>query len=248
MLIACALVSLLLAYRNLTDLWLTKITAEPVFAGQQAEFRLWLEDRDNRHRPLIQIALDKPRDCLDLAPLGAEALKVCIEAPQRGLLALPDCRIETRYPMGWFRAWSWVRPNSTCLVYPRPSANPPPLPYGGEGYSNPGSRGDGDELHSLREYRQGDPLNRIAWRTSARHDQLYAKVTVAPQGQAVSLDWHQLRGFDTESRVSILCSWVLTAERRQLHYTLRLPGAEIPAGLGDEQRGQCLRALALFGS
>ena len=247
-LVAFTLLSLLLTYRNLADLLVARISARPVFAGEQAQFLFWLEERDGRPRPLIQLSLKKPQDCVDLAAAGQASLSMCVDAPRRGWLVMPDCKIETRYPVGWFRAWSWIRPDFKCLVYPKPATSPPPLPRGGDGYTLPRDRGEGDELHSLREYQQGDPLNRIAWRTSARHGQLYAKVTIAPRDMSIHLDWDELHGVETELRLSIMCAWVLIAERRNLSYSLSLPTGIIPAGIGEDHRAECLRALALYPS
>ena len=247
-LVAFTLLSLLLTYRNLADLWVAKISAIPVFAGEPAEFLFWLEERDDRHRPLIQLSLKTPQDCVDVEASGQAALALRVDSEKRGWLIMPDCKVETRYPVGWFRAWSWIRPKFRCLVYPRPQTSPPPLPQGGDGFTTPKTKGEGDELHSLREYQQGDPLNRIAWRTSARHGQLYAKVTITPRDLSVHLDWEQLQGMETEKRLSLLCAWVLIAERKSMPYSLRLPSTNIPQGLGDDHRAQCLRALALYPS
>lgn len=247
-LVAFMLLSLLLTYRNLADLWVARISATPVFAGEQAIFLFWLEERDCRNRPLIQLSLKSAQDCVDLEASGQAALALAVRATNRGWLTVPDCKIETRYPVGWFRAWSWIRPKFRCLVYPRPLASPPPLPQGRDGATIPKDKGEGDELHSLREYQPGDPLSRIAWRTSARHGQLYAKVTTTPRDQSVHLNWQELRGMDTELRLSAMCAWVLIAERRSLPYSLSLPGVNIHRGLGDEHRADCLRALALHPS
>ena len=90
MLTACTLLSLLMAYRNMTDIWMVRITAEPVFAGQVARFRCWMEERDNRPRPLLQLAVDKPTDCVDLPALGNAALELGVATTSRGLLEMPD--------------------------------------------------------------------------------------------------------------------------------------------------------------
>jgi uncharacterized protein (DUF58 family) len=247
-LVAFTLLSLLLTYRNLADIRVAKISAVPVFAGEQAEFLFWLEERDGRHRPIIQLSLRAPQDCIDLDADGQAALALRVLAHKRGWLMMPDCKIETRYPVGWFRAWSWIRPQFKSLVYPKPMQSPPPMPRGGEGYTVSKARGEGDELQGLRDYQPGDPLNRIAWRTSARHGQLYAKITATPRDLSVHLSWQALKGVDTETRLSIMCAWILIAERKSLPYSLQLPGVDIPVGLGDEHRADCLRALAVFPS
>ncbi len=235
-----------LTHRNLAGLNIQAVTADPVFAGQTAVFRLWLEDRDGRYRHQLQSALDRIHDCADLAALGHGSLQLFVPAVRRGLLGLPRARVESRYPLGFYRAWSWLQPDTRCIVYPKPHSNPPPLPLTGPGQKTPKRTGQGDQLHSLREYRENDPLNRIAWRASARHGQLYSKVMVQPSEQQVHLDWHALSARDTEERLSILCAWVLMAEQSQLPYSLRLPGAERTAGLGPRQRAACLKQLALF--
>jgi uncharacterized protein (DUF58 family) len=58
-------------------------------------------------------------------------------------------------------------------------------------------------------------------------------------------DFASLDGMETERRLSVLCRWVLDAERDGVHYGLRLPGRVIAPGIGDRHRAQCLEALAL---
>ena len=36
--------------------------------------------------------------------------------------------LETRFPLGMFRAWSYVEPDARCLVYPKPEHTPLPRP------------------------------------------------------------------------------------------------------------------------
>ena len=59
-------------------------------------------------------------------------------------------------------------------------------------------------------------------------------------------DWYLMRGGDTERKLSILTAWVLWAERRQVPYSLEMPGAALPADLGEAHRDACLEILALF--
>ena len=49
-------------------------------------------------------------------------------------------------------------------------------------------------------------------------------------------------------QLSILAAWILRAERRQIPYSLEMPGDALPADLGDEHRDACLKILALFQS
>ena len=89
-------------------------------------------------------------------------------------------------------------------------------------------------------------MQRVAWRASARHDELYSLEMEAPREDACELDWDLLKGDDIEKRLSILAAWVVAADHKQLAYSLRLPGLLVAAGKGADHRSRCLEALALF--
>jgi uncharacterized protein (DUF58 family) len=61
------------------------------------------------------------------------------------------------------------------------------------------------------------------------------------------LDWDALDGLDTETRLSVLCRWVLDAAREQRHFGLRLPQRSWGPDQGPAHRDRCLRALAAHG-
>jgi uncharacterized protein (DUF58 family) len=155
-------------------------------------------------------------------------------------------RIENRFPLGLFRAWTVVIPTARCLVYPQPAPDPPPLPMSGAGDQGALQRGEGEHFHGLREYRPGDPLRRIAWRTSARHQKLYTREMEEPRDETCELNWYLMGAGDTELKLSILAAWVLRAERRQIPYSLEMPGDALPSSLGERHRDACLEILALF--
>jgi uncharacterized protein (DUF58 family) len=139
-----------------------------------------------------------------------------------------------------------VLPRARCLVYPCPAVNPPPLPQSGRGDHGAAQRGEGEDFHGLREYQPGDPLRSIAWRASARHQKLYSREMETPRDEACELNWYLMGSGDTEEKLSILTAWVLRAERRQIPYSLEMPGAALPADLGEAHRDACLEILALY--
>jgi len=238
----------LLAYRNLVGITLTGILANPVFAGEVAHFRVLLKNSEDRNRFALRALAEDSVDCTDIEPQKTQRLRVGQQTFQRGWMRMEPFRIENRFPLGLFRAWTVTIPNARCLVYPEPSANPPPLPKTGRGDYGAAHRGEGDHFHGLREYRPGDPLRRIAWRASARHQKLYSRVMESPSEEACELNWYLMGGGNTEEKLSILTAWVLRAERRQIPYSLEMPGAALPADLGEDHRDACLEILALFKS
>lgn len=239
----------LLAYRTLSGLRLEAARAEPVFAGETALFRLHVSNPDERDRLTISASLAEggASDCIDLPAGGSGKLQLPVPSHERGWLRLPAFKVESGYPLGLFRAWSWFFCTARCVVYPVPARNPPPLPNVGHGQLGKPLRGDGEQVHGLRKYREGDSLRRVAWRTSARHDQLFTREMETPMQDACVLDIAQLAGLDTEQKLSILTAWVIQADHHQIAYSLVLPGVEVEAGLGPAHRAACLESLALFG-
>ena len=246
LLASIAQLTTLLAYRNLVGITVNSIRAKPVFAGDRARFRVLLKNTEGRNRFAIQAVSPEAGDCTDIQAENSAQLALTQPTFQRGWITMDPFRIENRYPLGLFRAWSVIIPDARCLVYPMPAPNPPPLPKTGHGEIGASHKGEGEHLHGLREYKPGDPLRRIAWRTSARHQKLYSREMESPIEEACELNWYLMGGGDTEHKLSVLTAWLLRAERRQIPYSLEMPGAALPADLGEDHRNACLEILALF--
>lgn len=236
----------LIAYRNLVGLKISSIFAEPVFCGEPALFRVFINNNGERQRFAILAAFSAPQDCRDLPLHSSESMHLSQPTVKRGWQDMPSFRLETRFPLGLFKAWSWIFPENRCLVYPAPARNAPALPKTGRGESGLARKGEGDEIHGLRKYQAGDSMQRIAWRASARHDELYSLEMETPREEACELNWDDLTGTDVEARLSILTAWVIAADRKQLVYSMLIPGAQIAASSGDHHRIKCLELLALY--
>ncbi len=236
----------LIAYRNLSGLKIDNIYSEPVFCGEAAHFYVLVSNQNERQRFAVQAGFKPPQDCTDFKLNSSESFHLKHPTLNRGWLEMPSFRLETRFPLGLFKAWSWVFPQSRCLVYPSPAKKAPPLPKTGHGQAGQAAKGDGDQVHGLRKYQPGDSIRRVAWRASARHDELYSLEMEAPQEEACELDWDLLHGVDVETRLSILTAWVVAADHKQLSYSLKLPGEQVPSDNGINHRSKCLELLALY--
>jgi len=236
----------LIAYRNLSGLRVDSIHADPVFSGETANFRVFVSNGDDRQRFAVQAGFKKAQDCKDFKMNSCESFHLKQSTQKRGWLEMSSFRLETRFPLGLFKAWSWIFPQTRCLVYPSPAKKAPPLPKTGHGQSGRSAKGDGDQVHGLRKYQPGDSIQRVAWRASARHNELYSLEMETPREEACELDWELLKGGDVETRLSILTAWVIAADHKQLLYSLKLPDATVPSGTGTSHRSKCLELLALY--
>lgn len=243
--------------RNLARLAVHAGRAEPAFAGDSAQFRLALANAADFDRPEILLRhLASGAQCrVDVgAGMTAEAV-LAVPAGRRGWQPLGRVMLETRFPLGLFRAWSTVEPGSRCLVYPRPEpgALPPPSPSTQAGGARAHAQGS-DDFSGLRAYQPADSPRHVAWKSVARSDTQHARgngmLTKQFAGEAVAELWLDLAGLPAplglEARLSRLAGWVLAAERGGAPYGLRLPGTEIAPARGATHRNACLEALSLY--
>jgi len=243
--------------RNLARLSVRAGRSEPVFAGDAAHFRLGLANAGDYDRPeiLVRHLASGAQQTVDLAAAASTEALLAVPALRRGWLPLGRVMLETRFPVGLFRAWSYVEPDSRCLVYPRPEtgALPPPAPSAQAGGARAHAQGS-DDFSGLRTYNPADSPRHVAWKSVARSDTHHSRgeamLTKQFAGDAVAELWLDLRdlppALGLEARLSRLAGWVLAAERGGALYGLRLPGTEIEPGRGETQRAACLEALALY--
>jgi len=236
--------------RNLAQLAVQAGRAEPAFAGEHALYRLVLANGAAFDRPeiLLRHVASGAQCRLDVPAAGSAQAELPVPAARRGWQPLGRVMLETRFPLGLFRAWSYVEPECRCLVYPRPEpgALPPPAPSLQAGGARAHAQGS-DDFSGLRDYQPTDSPRHVAWKSAARSESMLTKQFA---GEAVAELWLMLSDLPTslglEARLSRLAGWVLAAERSGAHYGLRLPGIELAPGRGDAHRSACLEALALY--
>jgi uncharacterized protein (DUF58 family) len=246
-------VAILHTFRNLALISIRPGRCEPVFAGSSAQFDLVLENQRPDARTSLRLFLDDEAPIeVDIGPHTNTTTALHVPATRRGWLPLPRLTIETTWPLGLVRAWSYAVPDMNCLVYPAPAAKAPPLPWQGE--SAGGSTRDGsgaDDFSGLRKHQVADSPHHVAWKAVARqHDgPLLTKLFSGASAQQLWLEWNDLpAALDTEQRLSILARWMIDAEAAGFSWGLRMPSLRLPPDNGPAQLGAGLRALALHGS
>ncbi|XLZ72576.1 DUF58 domain-containing protein [Massilia sp. SR12] len=253
---SCALVDMYLTAKNLAFLHLAPGRAQPVFAGDEAQFELNVRNPTQRDRYAIWLGFQdegEPRQAIDVAAGSSATLVLSRPSKERGWLAAPRVRLFTRFPLGLFGAWAYWQPDLKVLAYPQPEAAPPPLPTTGAAREDGHGTVGLDNFAGIRNYQPGDPMKHLAWRQIARLHPADGGNLVSKhfEGGAVSdllLDLNQLPyHLDIELRLSRLTAWVLEAERRALPYALSVGQRQIAQGQGEAHCAACLRALALYG-
>lgn len=216
----------------------------PVFAGQQLQLALHLQQNRNGSAKPYRAAFKN--HTIDAA-IGAEssACLLGIETRRRGRFAIDRIAVSSLQPLGLARAWCYVNIQDEYWVYPTPRGRPlQPQYHAADGSGGRNSRQLSDQPHHLRDYVRGDSPKQIAWKASARTGTLQVREYEQAQAGDLLLDWHSLTGMDTEARLSQLCLWLIQAEQKNLRYALQLPARRIAADSGSDHQRRCLEALA----
>jgi uncharacterized protein (DUF58 family) len=247
LMVSVALVAMHHCNRNLLGLQVDVTTEVDAFAGREASFEFVLRNDSNVDRRDVEICCLAAAGMRSVPARSSESVPVAVPVPQRGVIRLGQFELRTRYPFGWFHAWTYVQGSLTAYVAPSPHGSRTlPSAAGLGAASRSETRGE-EDFAGLRAYEPGVPLKHMAWKVLARGGEAAVRSYTNLAAQPEWLEWSSLEGQDTETRLSQLCLWVLESEAAQRVFGLRIPGKEIPLGRGAAHRFACLRALAVYG-
>ena len=191
-----------------------------------------------------------------LLPGATVEVEMPARALKRGIVHSRGLTIARADPLGLLKALRPERRQANLVVLPRRY----PVPQ----FSLPGSRryqqggvtlatsvGDSEEFLSLRDYRPGDSLQRIHWKSFARAARPVVKEYQDEyfERHALVLDTFAPRGSERrfEEAVAIAASFACTIETRECLLDLMFIGAEAyryTTGRGQMSAGSLLEVLA----
>jgi len=126
-----------------------------------------------RRRNPFRLAETKPAEIPPLPARGAAEVRVEIFPFRRGILQFNGVSIARPDPFGLYRALVKIPAPQTVLILPRryplpPIALPGAMRYQEGGVALAANVGSSEEFVALRDYRHGDPLRHIHWRSWAK--------------------------------------------------------------------------------
>ncbi|MFT5690726.1 MAG: hypothetical protein ACI92E_000049 [Oceanicoccus sp.] len=240
-------VTILHTFGNLSGLTITAIRALPSFVGDSVEFQLLVSRQGQRN--YFDIEFSWPESEIEIVTLknkSEQLLRLHLPAKERGFFTPDRVLVETQYPIGLLRAWTWIALDIGAVIYPKPMASELIA-------SSTSDRDEGevipvsgtDDFYQFREYQVGDPLKHIHWKSFSKGQELQTKQFASYREQRLWLDWDNFSG-DVEKRLENICYWVLKLEREDSEYGIRLPGLEIQPNHGTLHQEKVLSALSLY--
>jgi len=194
---------------------------------------------------------------LRLSPGASRTSRVPFLPRRRGSLGIQSVRVSTAAPFGFFakeRILDGARlpvALRSLLVLPE-RVDTRVLGHAlwaRLGELPAGQAGSGDELFSLRPFRDGDDPRRIAWKRAAKTGRLVVRENEATQSRELLVDMRPGNGAsDDDVEDAIATAGSLVEDLLELGHTVgvRAPGLHVPPGRTPRQRDACLRALATW--
>jgi uncharacterized protein (DUF58 family) len=259
MLAGVGVMSMHMTHRNLRGLTLALQPLEPAHAGNVAAVRfvlsvekaqrygiaLWCEGDQREHASVVDVQPQSPTQVSLAMPLAT-----------RGWQRVVRVNLETRFPLGLWRAWSHWQPSGDAarvLAYPKIETPAPTLPYWQDHTPDNADSLAQTPIHTgeydgVRPYRVGDAKKRVVWKKFAKADELVTRDDVSTATDALVLDFQALGGLDTEARLSRLTAWVLACQKQDTAFELRLGKERLAQDVGAAHAHAALHRLALFGN
>ncbi|MCL2646381.1 MAG: DUF58 domain-containing protein [Phycisphaerales bacterium] len=207
--------------------------------------------------------------CLHIGPGQSATVTSRLLASNRGIIRLDSIRVTCSFPFGFLNRAIHLHVPEQLVVYPRIGILDRRLSLHYRQATESGTmtanvRGGNDEFYGLREYRAGDNIHSIHWRSSARTQQLMIREMAAnaPPQAIIVLNLRNARDIvnpderadAVERAIELAASLICRGLLENFAVALVIAGAEPPNDLppplrpqmGREIRASLLRRLAVI--
>lgn len=241
-------VAILASFANLSGLTLSQAGATAPFAGEPAAFGVLLRAEPGCSH--VAVTVGWPGSYMasgDLVDLSRLLLEIYLPASRRGILEAPRVLVESLYPLGLVRAWTWLDLELETVVYPAP-ARTAAIPFAARAGAEAISRDslEAEEFTDIRPWRPHDTPRHVLWKAYAREQPLMTMEFTEGLDDEVWLDFSKVVGQGREAALSTLCSAALQLAGREARFGLRLPDGTVAPGSGPQHLQSVLEALGHF--
>lgn len=248
LLISLGVLTIHYTFLNLSGLTVIAGVGRNCHMGELAEFTLVLKANNLRRYESINVSFKGESDSSKVYLVEEREKKVRIAtlARMRGDFSPPAIKIETVYPFGLLRAWSWIELEISSIIYPKIEQGRLPNSIEGDLDEGRGRNNRGDDFAGLSEYIPGASLRHIAWKHYAQGRGLLTKDYVGQENRKLWLSWDDWSELPSEKRLSVMAYWALEFEFQGVEYGLALPEVMLSPSNGPQHLKAVNTALARF--
>jgi uncharacterized protein (DUF58 family) len=256
MMTAILAASFLLLWLNLRGLRIHVSLTTPVFASWDTQAELTITNT-RRLLPAYSVRIAFPEGIagegfLAYVPAGGSAaVNVQVAFPRRGIVRYSGFTASSSFPFIFFTGTRRLRSEGEVLVYPEIiEIIPIDMAGGAHGTETSMRKGKGDELLSIRAYRDGDDMKHVHWKATARAGAVMVRefAEETPSTLTIVLDnTLPVNESDFERAVSYAASlaWKMTVNEG-FFVSLVTCNRRLPFGNGLEQACRILDHLAVI--
>jgi len=253
----------------LRGIHVTRRLPRELFAGSESPAVLEISNRQRRMPALAimvedHLSLDDAAErgatrsagralALRVEPGGREACRYPLCPERRGPLHFAGFTVSTLFPFGLFRKSLEIDAKGQALVYPAldPTSHSPCLGSADDhGETATTSEGQGPDVAGLREFRPGDLVRRVHWKSTLRRGALLLRELEDERAAEIEVCLRSVAADDDasfERRVQRAASEVVAHLDAGLRVGLRTDRARLACGAGRSQRARLLSFLACVG-
>ncbi|WP_018691677.1 DUF58 domain-containing protein [Algicola sagamiensis] len=239
-------------FYNMYQLKIRRVSVADSYAGGRAAVQVELSTQRARHALSCSFLKEEDTEAQLEGLETPSQVSLSFEKQERGHHSPGRLLIESFFPLGLTRTWTYIDLDIHAYFYPAPQpcrlVHAPGKKYGLEDDGISSSDTQEQELAGLREYKQGEPMSRVAWKQVAKRDgQLLSKELESENElseEVLSLD--RMPAIDLEHKLSQFSYWVdtLQKENRPFHFVLGTMKERYVRDADTARR--CLRALATY--
>lgn len=177
-----------------------------------------------------------------------QRLPIPITHRTRGVYTLPRLTLACDFPLGLYKCWTHLDFSAEVVVYAKPLKGEVNKVSASNDESEQNTNNtassaqSSSDFHSLTDYKEGLPLNRVVWKQVAKSGDWVVKEFADPLQlkQLLSVD----ANVETETAISLLTFQVLEQSQQGNHFGLKYQSIDIEPSSGETHTHQCLTALA----
>lgn len=227
--------SIMLAFLNLHHTSLEAKAISDTHVGDTIQIQVQLERSAGLPQATSIGWQGQPASLIKTSPV-----LLAISSQRRGFYQVPRLKIESVFPFGLIRCWSYIRLDCQYWVFPAAQLSP-------FGDSQMATQTSGqDEWTGLQQYQPGDSLRQLDWKRLSRQQRLLVhqyKAVALPNDELWLSPDPRLPGL--EAQLSDLTARALQAESKQQPFGLRIGEHQIAVGGGPVHLRKVLQELAL---
>ena len=254
LMLSIILISYVLVTINIRGLMLKVKSTGPVYALEESE--IIVKMRNNKRLASYSIRIHLPGEFASNGYLpfidgeGTASIRIKVRPAIRGVFGYGSFIIESSFPFIFFRRRCRVHVDGGLTVYPALMDVSLEALEGRRGKGVLAQRaGEGDELLSLREFREGDSQRSVHWKASAKSGGLLVKEYSALLPRMAMIVIDSTGSSDPEhfeKAVSYAASAVLWLIDMGYYVGLDAPGFHLPYGSGKGHMYRLLEQLAVI--